>query len=82
MYSVLPTNILRQTMHVLLLVGKGSEVVANLEKLNIPIKYFDKYANPVEKPEFSKPIPAGVTALSVMNSYVEAVGGKEALERC
>lgn len=63
-----------------IIVGKGSEVIANLEKLNIPINYFDKYANPVEKPELSKPIPAGVTALSVMNSYVEAVGGKEALE--
>ena len=27
-----------------IIVEKGSEVVANLEKLNIPIKYFDKYA--------------------------------------
>ena len=33
-----------------IIVGKGSEVVANLEKLNIPINYFDKYANPVDKP--------------------------------
>ncbi len=63
-----------------IVVGKGSEVVANLEKLNIPIKYFDKYANPVDKPEFSKPIPEGVTALSVMNSYIDAIGGKEATE--
>lgn len=63
-----------------IVVGKGSEVVANLEKLNIPIKYFDKYANPVDKPEFSKPIPDGVTALSVMNSYIDAIGGKEATE--
>jgi zinc protease len=63
-----------------IIVGKGSEVVANLEKLNIPINYFDKYANPVEKPEFSKPIPDGVTALTVMGSYVDAIGGKEAIE--
>lgn len=63
-----------------IVVGKGSEVVANLEKLNIPINYFDKYANPVDKPEFSKPIPDGVTALTVMSSYVEAIGGKEAIE--
>ena len=63
-----------------IIVGKGSEVVANLEKLNIPINYFDKYANPVEKPEFSKPIPDGVTALTVMSSYVDAIGGKEAIE--
>lgn len=63
-----------------IVVGKGSEVVANLEKLGIPINYFDKYANPVDKPEFSKPIPDGVTALSVMNSYIDAIGGKEATE--
>ena len=63
-----------------IIVGKGSEVVANLEKLNIPINYFDKYANQVDKPEFSKPIPDGVTALTVMSSYLDAIGGKEATE--
>lgn len=63
-----------------IVVGKGSEVVANLEKLGIPINYFDKYANPTEKPEFSKPIPEGVTASSVMASYIEAIGGKSAVE--
>ena len=39
--------------------------------------YFDKYANSVEKPVFSKPIPEGVTAESIMNKYFEAIGGKE-----
>ena len=63
-----------------IVVGKGSEVVANLEKLGIPINYFDKYANPVDKPEFSKPIPKGVTATSIMASYIKAIGGKEAVE--
>ena len=63
-----------------IVVGKGSEVVANLEKLGIPINYFDKYANPVDKPEFSKPIPEGVTASSVMASYIEAIGGNTAVE--
>ena len=63
-----------------IVVGKGSEVVANLEKLGIPINYFDKYANPVDKPEFSKPIPEGVTASSVMASYIEAIGGNAAVE--
>ena len=63
-----------------IVVGKGSEVVANLEKLGIPINYFDNYANPVDKPEFSKPIPEGVTASSVMASYIEAIGGKTAVE--
>ena len=59
-----------------IVVGKGSDVIPNLEKTGIPIKYFDKYANPVEKPEFTKPIPDGVTAQSVIDNYLAAIGGK------
>ncbi|RVT78745.1 insulinase family protein [Flavobacterium sufflavum] len=36
----------------IVIVGKGKEVIPGLEKLNIPISYFDKYGNPVEKPKF------------------------------
>jgi zinc protease len=61
----------------IIIVGKGSDIIANLEKTGIPIKYFDSYANPVEKPEFSKPIPEGVTVQSVINKYISAIGGKE-----
>jgi predicted Zn-dependent peptidase len=66
------------------LVGKGSDVVENLEKIKwngkkLPIKFFDKDANSVEKPVFSKPIPAGVTSLTVMESYITAIGGLEAV---
>lgn len=61
----------------IIVVGKGSDVLTNLEKTGIPIKYFDKYANPVEKPEFTKPVPSGVTAQSVINKYITAIGGKD-----
>jgi predicted Zn-dependent peptidase len=64
----------------IVVVGKGSDVLANLEKTGIPIKYFDKYATSVEKPVFSKPIPSGVTAQSVMDSYLKAIGGKDKVE--
>ncbi len=60
-----------------IIVGKGSDVVENLEKTGIPVKYFDTYANPVDKPVFSKPIPAGVTAQTVIDGYLEAIGGKD-----
>jgi predicted Zn-dependent peptidase len=59
----------------IIIVGKGSEVISGLEKTGIPIKYYDKYANPVAKPEFSKPIPAGVTAKTVLDNYITAIGG-------
>ncbi len=63
-----------------IVVGKGSDLIENLEKTGIPIKYFDKEANPVEKPEFKKPIPDGVTTKSIMTDYINAIGGNEALE--
>lgn len=36
----------------IVIVGKGSDVLPNLEKSGIPIKYFDNYANPIDKPKF------------------------------
>ncbi|MFD0963750.1 M16 family metallopeptidase [Pseudofulvibacter geojedonensis] len=64
--------------------GKGSEVVEALERVQyngkkLPIKYFDKYGNATERPVFSKPIPKGVTAKTVIENYIKAVGGEEKL---
>jgi zinc protease len=64
-----------------LIVGKGIEVIPALEKLKMPIFYFDKYGNPTEKPAMKKPAPAGVTVKSVMDNYIKAVGGEKALKK-
>lgn len=61
----------------IIVVGKGADVLENLEKTGIPILYFDTFANPVEKPKFSKPIPDGVTTQTVIDNYLKAVGGKD-----
>jgi len=61
----------------IVVVGKGSDVLSNLEKTGIPIKHFDKYAKPTVKTQYSKPIPNGVTAQSVIDSYITAIGGKD-----
>jgi predicted Zn-dependent peptidase len=34
----------------IIIAGKGSEVISGLEKLDIPIFYFDNYGNSIEKP--------------------------------
>ena len=60
--------------------GKGSEVIAALEKLKIPMFYFDKFGNPTEKPAMKKPVPAGVTVKTVIDGYVAAIGGDKALK--
>jgi predicted Zn-dependent peptidase len=64
----------------IVIVGKGSEVVSNLEKSGIPVKYFDEYANPVEKPVFSKAIPKGITVTTVLENFFKASGGKDKLK--
>ena len=63
----------------IIVVGKGSDVVQNLEEVGFPVNYFDEYANPVPKPVFNKSIPEGMSALDVMNNYIEAIGGKTLL---
>ena len=65
----------------IVIVGKGSEVIENLEKTGIPIKYYDHYANEVEKPVFSKAIPVGTTAQTVMANFIKVAGGKENLNK-
>jgi len=56
-------------------------VLENLEKTGIPIKYFDTYANATDKPVFSKPLPEGLTAETVVKNYVKAIGGEENLRK-
>nr|WP_299387050.1 pitrilysin family protein [Allomuricauda sp.] len=65
--------------------GKGSEVMENLEKVTfknkkVPVLYYDKNADKTEKPDYSAPLPEGVTAQSVLENYLSAIGGKSKLE--
>ncbi|MEN8799542.1 MAG: pitrilysin family protein [Flavobacteriaceae bacterium] len=62
--------------------GKGSEVSESLEKIpfngrNIPIFYYDTFANQVDKPTYSKDLPEGLDVNKVIDAYLEAIGGKE-----
>jgi predicted Zn-dependent peptidase len=70
----------------IVITGRGSEVLENLEKLTfkgrtIPIKYYDKYANPTDRPEFGAALPEGINLQSVLDHYFEAIGGKETLDQ-
>ncbi len=67
----------------IVIVGNGSKILPNLSRLGYPIKKYDKYANPViEKAkevnikESDKTTDA-VSAASVIDSYLKAIGGKE-----
>lgn len=67
--------------------GKGSEVLEGLKNLKnlegkpLPIKYFDKYANEVEEPTYELELDESITVESVFDNYINAIGGKETLEK-
>lgn len=63
----------------IIVTGKGSEVIPGLERLKIPMFYFDKFGNPTEKPAMKKPTPSGVTVKTVMDNYIKAIGGDKAV---
>lgn len=65
--------------------GKGTDVLENLEKVNfngkaVPVLYYDKYANKTDKPEYGAAIPEGIDANTVLENYIEAIGGKAKLD--
>lgn len=60
--------------------GKASDISEGLEKLGYPVKYYDAYANPVAKPTVQK-VDASVTVASVVDRYINAIGGKANLAK-
>jgi zinc protease len=61
----------------IMVTGKGIDVLKNLEKTDYVINYFDPEGNPTEKPAMTLPIPEGMTAETVINKYIAAIGGEE-----
>lgn len=70
----------------IVVVGKGSEVLEGLKNLKgpkgkeIPVSYFDKNGNPTAEPNYTMALDADVTAESIVNKYINAIGGRKALE--
>ncbi len=65
--------------------GKGSEVLENLEKVDfkgktLPVLFYTKTAERTEKPDYNAATPEGLTAEKVVEKYIEAIGGKDKLE--
>lgn len=64
-----------------LVVGKADEVADNLKRFSVSGKldYYDMYGNEYDPSE--KAIPEGVTAETVIQKYIDAIGGKENMEK-
>lgn len=62
----------------IIIVGNAKEIAPGLAGLG-EIRYFDNYGNPVKAP-VTKAIPAGTTAASVIDHYIQVVGGADKLK--
>ena len=65
--------------------GKGSEILESLENIHlngkkVPVFYFDKEGNKVDRPVYKIALPEGVNVETVYNDYLKAIGGKEKLK--
>lgn len=69
----------------IVIVGKASDVLENLEKMNykgkqFPIKYFNRFGEETGKPK-AKEMDPSVTAEKVFENYLKAIGGREAVQK-
>lgn len=64
--------------------GKATEVLENLEKVSfkgqtLPVNYYDKYGNSTARPKAFE-LPEGVSANSILQNYIDAIGGQSLIE--
>ena len=69
----------------IVITGKGSEVLSNLEKVTfkektIPIFYYNKLASKIDKPSYDTTVAEGVTVQSILDNYYTAIGGLDKLK--
>ncbi|MGO4919330.1 insulinase family protein [Maribacter spongiicola] len=68
-----------------IVVGKGSDILSNLENVEfkgkkVPVLAYSKTADRVETPDYNAALPTDVSAQSILEKYIEAIGGKSKLE--
>jgi zinc protease len=69
---------------IVVVTGKGSDILERLEQIEfkgtpLKVRYFDKWGVEIDRPDYSSSIPEGVTASTVIEQYLEAIGGKSKL---
>ncbi|WP_375446237.1 insulinase family protein [uncultured Fibrella sp.] len=63
---------------IIVVVGKASEIADKLKRFG-DIEYFDTKGNPVAAPQATIAVPVGMNAQQVIDKYITAIGGKDAL---
>ena len=65
----------------IVIAGKADSIKAGLTKLGYPVKLYDKDANPVSAATAAAANKPAATANEVINHYLQALGGKEAIAK-
>lgn len=63
---------------VIVVVGKASEIADKLKRFG-DIEYYDAKGNRVEAPKAAAAVPVGMNAQQVIDKYITAIGGKDAI---
>ena len=81
MFWLKQKNISNQIICTLVVVGNADEIAPKLKRFSMTgkIDYYDIYGNTYDPSV--KEIPEGVTIESVLNNYVDALGGKENIQK-
>ncbi len=66
-------------------VGKGSEILSSIENIDfhgkkLPVLAYSKTADRIETPDYNASVPEGTTVKTIIDKYIEAIGGKAKLE--
>ncbi|MCT7904094.1 Peptidase M16 inactive domain [Candidatus Ornithobacterium hominis] len=61
----------------IIVVGNALEILPALEKMNIPIRFFDRHGNETRNPLEKSANLGEMTAEKVIQAYLEKIGGKE-----
>jgi len=71
-----------QNAHVLV-VGKAEVIAEKIKKFspNATINYYDEEGNAYDPAKKTKPVPEGLTAETVIENYLKAIGGRENLSK-
>ena len=70
---ILPSN------QYIVIVGNAKEISKGLEKYG-EVKYFDMNGNEIKAPSTGKAVDPSVTPQSILNKYVEAIGGTKIID--
>ena len=65
----------------IIVAGNAQTTVPGLQKNNYPVKFYDKFGQPALAPKLAQKLPAGLTVKKVIDHYISAIGGQNAVDK-